>query len=304
MSTESQTPNHSAIEMSPADSKEYADYQQFKRFQAYFNSQPKNMQYTSSPSMKPLTLTPSARQYPSLPVRSNSMMIAVEEAEWHGFLSQRFHQIANPAPLGLCAFAVTTFVLSMYNAGAFVPSFGANGVAAALAMAYGGLVQLLAGMWEFKTGNSFGALAFSSYGGFWLSFAFIKSQEHQFVADYGTDSGQLTNALGVWFFGWTLFTFFMLIAAHRTSVALVSLFFFLTITFLLLTIAEFQHDVYVHQAAGAFGILTSAIAFYAAFAGLLDRKTQNSLFTLPVGDLKKMFPTKEELAAQQAKSVV
>jgi len=111
------------------------------------------------------------------------------------------------------------------------------------------------------------------------------------VVRFPTDS--LNNALGIYFFAWTLFTLFMCIASHRTSIALFLLFFFLTITFLLLSIAAFLVNANVHQAAGAFGILTATIAWYAAFAGLLDKK-QQSLFRLPVGDLRAMFPTKEE----------
>src|SRR6188472_1847268 len=76
--------------------------------------------------------------------------------------------VANPAPLGLAAFALTTFVLSMFNSG--LVDAGGEGVVLGLALAYGGLAQLLAGMWEFRTGNTFGATAFSSYGAFWLSF--------------------------------------------------------------------------------------------------------------------------------------
>src|SRR5690349_15321388 len=81
--------------------------------------------------------------------------------------------IANPGPLGLAAFALTTFVLSMFNAG--LVGAGGEPVVFGLALAYGGLAQLLAGMWEFKTGNTFGATAFASYGAFWLSFwAFVQ----------------------------------------------------------------------------------------------------------------------------------
>src|ERR1044072_4240731 len=80
--------------------------------------------------------------------------------------------IANPGPLGLAAFALTTFVLSMFNAG-LLDSSG-EPIVFGLALAYGGIAQLLAGMWEFRTGNTFGATAFTSYAAFWLSFwAFV-----------------------------------------------------------------------------------------------------------------------------------
>src|SRR3954451_16290885 len=81
--------------------------------------------------------------------------------------------IADPGPLGLAAFALSTFVLSMFNAG--LMGSGGEPVVFGLALAYGGLAQLLAGMWEFRTGNTFGAVAFTSYGSFWLSFwAFVE----------------------------------------------------------------------------------------------------------------------------------
>src|SRR5690242_16971404 len=75
---------------------------------------------------------------------------------------------ADPGPLGLGAFALTTFILSMYNAD--LVGAGGKPVVLGVALAYGGLTQLLAGMWEFRTGNTFGAVAFSSFGAFWLAF--------------------------------------------------------------------------------------------------------------------------------------
>ena len=188
----------------------------------------------------------------------------------------------------------------MYNVGAWVPSEGANGVVWGIALFYGGLVQLLAGMWEMRLGNTFGALAFSSYGGFWMGTAALFISSFDFLGAYtGTD--ELNNALGVYWMAWTFFTFFMCVSAHRTSVVLFALFFFLTLTFLLLTIAQFLVDANVHIAAGAFGILTAAIAWYAAFAGLLDKR-QQSLFRLPVGDLRQMFPTQEEREEEERKA--
>src|SRR2546423_2102797 len=85
--------------------------------------------------------------------------------------------VADPGPLGLAGFAMTTFVLSMFNAK--LVGSGGEPIVYGLALAYGGLAQVLAGMWEFRTGNTFGAVAFTSYGAFWLSFwAYV-----QFFAD-------------------------------------------------------------------------------------------------------------------------
>src|SRR5437764_3418944 len=118
--------------------------------------------------------------------------------------------VANPAPLGLCGFALTTFVLSSINAGWF-PA-GATNIVVGLALFYGGLAQLLAGMWEFRTGNTFGATAFTSYGAFWLSFAVIFIPGSGILAAFipkgGTapDPAILHPALGVYLLGWTIFT--------------------------------------------------------------------------------------------------
>src|SRR3954452_23669992 len=113
---------------------------------------------------------------------------------------------ADPGPLGLAAFALTTFVLSMFNA----ELVGASGepVVFGLALAYGGIAQLLAGMWEFRTGNTFGAVAFTSYGAFWISFwAFV-----QFFADKvpAADAG---HAVGLYLIAWGIFTAYMFVAS-------------------------------------------------------------------------------------------
>jgi uncharacterized protein len=118
--------------------------------------------------------------------------------------------IANPAPLGLCGFALTTFVLSCANAKLYT---GLD-IVIGLALFYGGLAQLLAGMWEFKAGNTFGATAFSSYGAFWLAVA--ASLQFKLIPP-----GQ---ALGFFFLGWTIFTAIMLLASLQTNLALITLF--------------------------------------------------------------------------------
>lgn len=215
-----------------------------------------------------------------------------KEEKLHGFLSQQFPTTANPAPLGLAAFALTTFVLSMLNAGVIVniksPS---QGVVLGLALFYGGLVQLLAGMWEFKTGNTYGALAFTSYGGFWMSFAALFITSFDFLGGYGVanaDAADLNNGLGIYLLSWCMFSFFMFIASHRTTVVLFVLFFFVTLTFLMLSIGRFcDNNIHLQQAGGCFGIIAAMIAWYGSFAGLLTKK--NSYFTLPVGELHPIY---------------
>src|SRR6188472_1308725 len=103
--------------------------------------------------------------------------------------------IADPAPLGLAAFALTTFVLSFFNAG-LVSDKGVP-VVLGLALAYGGLAQLLAGMWEFRNNNTFGATAFTSYGAFWISF-FVLQQFHASKIP----SSHLGAAVGLYLIAW------------------------------------------------------------------------------------------------------
>lgn len=173
--------------------------------------------------------------------------------------------IANPGPLGLCAFALTTFVLSCANAKLFT---GAE-VVIGLALFYGGLAQLLAGMWEFRTGNTFGATAFTSYGAFWLAVA--ASLQFKLIPS--------EQAFGVFLLGWTIFTGLMFLCTLRVNMALIVLFGLLFVTFLLLTLGAFGMG--TTPLGGWFGIATALVAWYTALAGLLS--SMPSAFTLPIG---------------------
>src|SRR5437764_3188104 len=124
---------------------------------------------------------------------------------------------ADPGPLGLGAFALTTFILSMFNAD--LVGKGGQPVVLGVALAYGGLAQLLAGMWEFRTGNTFGAVAFSSFGAFWLSFWALNQF---FVKDIPkADAG---HAVGLFLIAWGIFTLYMFIASLRTTAAIALVF--------------------------------------------------------------------------------
>ncbi|KAH9811210.1 GPR1/FUN34/yaaH family-domain-containing protein [Melampsora americana] len=205
--------------------------------------------------------------------------------------SDHHRKFANPAPLGLCGFAATTFLLSLFN----VQSRGITtpNLIVGLAMGYGGLVQLLAGMWEFAAvnamnfaGNTFGATAFSSYGGFWISFGMIFWPQSGILAAYNSPEKtiQLENALGLYLITWFIFTFIMLVASLRTSLALVALFFFLDLTFLILAMGKFYPETTsITKAGGVFGLITAFIAWYVAAANMLTPET--SYFTLPIVDL-------------------
>src|ERR1700756_2724164 len=148
---------------------------------------------------------------------------------------------ADPGPLGLAAFAGTTFMLSMVNAGLVgngtLVGGGLLPMVAGLALAYGGVAQLVAGIWEFRTGNTFGAVAFCSYGAFWISFFFIvQLGVPGVVAVKG--AGEIFSGLGLYLWMWGIFTTYMFIASLRTTGAVALVFLLLAITFFILGIGN------------------------------------------------------------------
>jgi uncharacterized protein len=183
--------------------------------------------------------------------------------------------IADPGPLGLAGFAMTTFVLSCFNAGFFGSKSPLEAVVLPLALFYGGLAQFLAGMWEFRKANTFGAVAFTSYGAFWLSFAaYVK-----FVAPgLGADAG---SATGLYLLGWTIFTGYMMVASLRVSRAVAAVFVALFLTYLLLTIGSFTGSAGIGVIGGYLGLLTAVLAWYASFAGVINATWKRTV--LPVG---------------------
>jgi succinate-acetate transporter protein len=170
---------------------------------------------------------------------------------------------ADPGPLGLAAFALTTFVLSMFNAG--LVGEGGEPVVLGVALAYGGLAQLLAGMWEFRTGNTFGAVAFTSFGAFWLSFWAL-------VVFYAGDipEADAGHAIGLYLIAWGIFTLYMFVASLRTTGAVALVFALLTITFFLLGIGDAGAHTDITKAGGYFGLATAAAAWYASFAAVTN----------------------------------
>lgn len=169
---------------------------------------------------------------------------------------------ADPGPLGLAAFALTTFILSVYNAKLIGTG---EGVVFSVALVYGGIAQLLAGMWEFAKGNTFGAVAFTSYGAFWLSFWYLLT--HIPTDAKGND---LTHGLGVYLLAWGIFTLYMFIASIRTNVALMAVFGVLTLTFAALAIGKFGSSDGWGKLGGWLGLVTAFLAWYASFAGVTN----------------------------------
>lgn len=193
--------------------------------------------------------------------------VATERAE------ARASAVANPGPLGLCAFALTTFVLSAANAGLY----SGAAIVIGLALFYGGTAQILAGMWEFRTGNTFGATAFTSYGAFWIAVGF--SLMPLFGGKNVVELAGGSTALGVFFLGWTVFTLLMFLGTLRQNGALIAVFGFLTLTFLFLTIGALGGASGMTTFGGWLGLITAVLAWYTALAGVLA--ATNAPFRLP-----------------------
>jgi hypothetical protein len=182
---------------------------------------------------------------------------------------------ADPGPLGLAAFAGTTFMLSLINAGLVgvqhvAPGGGLLPMVASLALAYGGVAQLIAGLWEFRTGNTFGAVAFCSYGAFWISFYFIVQSAGKNVPTV------FFSGLGLYLWMWGIFTAYMFIASLRTTGAVALVFLLLAITYLILGIGNSAltgtHNVTngTIKLGGYVGIITALAAWYASFAAVIN----------------------------------
>ena len=185
---------------------------------------------------------------------------------------------ADPGPLGLAGFALTTFVLSMFNAGLVAKS--AEPVVLGVALAYGGIAQLLAGMWEFRTGNTFGAVAFTSYGAFWISFwALVTFFAPEIPPEH------LGAALGLFLIPWGIFTAYMFVASLRTTMAIALVFGLLTITFFLLGIGNANESDGLIEVGGWAGLLTAVAAWYASFAAVTNSTFGKAV--LPVGPLAR-----------------
>jgi succinate-acetate transporter protein len=188
---------------------------------------------------------------------------------------------ADPAPLGLAAFALTTFLLSGHNA-SFIP----DAIWIGPALFYGGTAQLLAGMWEFRNRNVFGATAFSTYGGFWLGLGIVvvlADVSKNFAA--GLAESNLTNALAWFLLAFAIFNTYMMLWATRVNAAVFLVFLTLEITEILLVIGFFNishggTEWWLH-AGGWAGIVTAAVAWYTSAAGVVNGMAPTPV--LPVG---------------------
>ncbi|HEY7077299.1 MAG TPA: acetate uptake transporter [Solirubrobacteraceae bacterium] len=182
---------------------------------------------------------------------------------------------ANPAPLGLAAFALTTFVLSMFNSGLMGPK--GEPIVFSLALFYGGVAQFAAGMWEFRTGNTFGATAFTSYGAFWLSFWALV---HFYLPKLGPAEA---HAVGLYLIAWGIFTAYMFVASLRTTGAVAVVFLLLTATYILLGIGNAGGTSGIVKLGGWVGLATALAAWYASFAEVTNATFGKTVFpTVPL----------------------
>ncbi len=171
--------------------------------------------------------------------------------------------IADPAPLGLAAFALTTFLLSAKNAG------WTHGTDAWLgyAVAYGGLCQLLAGMWEFRNRNVFGATAFSTYGGFWIGLALYAL----LVAPTAKGNvGMIQNDEGWILLAFAIFNLYMLLWSTQVNMAVMAVFLTLQVTEIVLFIGFFMHNETTIKVGGVVGVITALVAWYTSAAGVIN----------------------------------
>ena len=197
---------------------------------------------------------------------------------------------ADPGPLGLAGFALSTFMLSMINTGLIgthlAPIGGLAPMVAGLVVAYGGIAQLVAGIWEFRTGNTFGAVAFCSYGAFWISFFFIVQSVGKNVPT------EVFSGLGLYLWMWGIFTTYMFFASLRTTGAIALVFLLLAVTFIILGIGNSAlagtHNAIngTIKVGGYVGIATAIAAWYASFAAVINSTFGRIL--LPVFPLRRV----------------
>jgi len=193
--------------------------------------------------------------------------------------SSRPSRIANPAPLGLTAFAGTTFILSMYNVG--TRGITHPNVVVGMALFGGGLTQFMAGMWDMARGNVFGGTAFGSYGSFWMAYATIFIPGSGIISTFANPQ-EFNNAVGIYLITWFMITFFFLLAVLRRHLAFSVLLTTLCIAFIMLAVAEFTGSEGAQKAGGAFGLIVALIAFYISTSDMLKAELR-PVVRLPVG---------------------
>jgi succinate-acetate transporter protein len=205
---------------------------------------------------------------------------------------------ADPAPLGLAGFALTTFLLSGTNA-TFIPDL----IWVGFAIFYGGLAQFCAGMWEFRNRNVFGATAFSTYGGFWMGIGLYVILAHttSFLSTL-TGKNDVPNSLAWFLLSFAIFNSYMLLWSMRVSLAVFGVFLTLEITEILLVIGNFNiahgGTSWILHAGGWAGIVTAAVAWYTSAAGVVNGMSPAPVLPVgapPIGRIGSPMPRRAEV---------
>jgi uncharacterized protein len=192
-------------------------------------------------------------------------------------------KLANPAPLGLLGFGLTTVLLNLHNAGAF----GLNSMILAMGLAYGGLAQIIVGVMEYKRGNTFGTTAFTSYGLFWWSLVALILMPG--MAFFGNFAAANETAMGAFFLMWGIFSLAMFIGTLKSNRALQTVFALVTILFLMLAVRDFTGNpvlfgsVTFNTITGIEGVICGFSAIYLAVAEVLNEAHKKTL--LPIGSV-------------------
>ncbi|MBN2684367.1 MAG: acetate uptake transporter [Pontiellaceae bacterium] len=181
-------------------------------------------------------------------------------------------KLANPAPLGLMGFGMTTVLLNIHNAG----FFPLGSMILAMGLCYGGIAQVIAGILEFKKGNTFGLTAFTSYGFFWISLVTLIV-----MPKLGWVEAPSREFTGCYLAMWGIFTAYMFIGTLKANRALQVIFGSLTLLFFLLAADHFQNNVLLGHVAGWEGIFCGASAIYLAMAEVLNEQFGRTI--LPIG---------------------
>lgn len=172
-----------------------------------------------------------------------------------------------------------------------------------LCLFYGGVSQILAGMWEFYSGNTFHATLFSSYGAFFMSLAALRMSCFSFLTGYVGHEKDYHDGMGIYYLGWTFFSLWMTVASHRTSAVLMFFLLFVFVQFLMLSISEFTNTTFsdvsirTQEAGGSFGVIAAFFGWYVAYSSLLSKKI--SLFSLPATNLDGMWRSWGLLEAEE-----
>jgi succinate-acetate transporter protein len=186
-------------------------------------------------------------------------------------------RLADPVPVGLAGFGLTTFMLSMIEVGALSKS--ALPVVLGSALAYGGILQLLAGMWAFVRHNTFAAVALGSYGAFWISFWALNTFYLQKIPAH-----EQSSALALFLICWAVFSFYMWIVSFRVNLAVMLIFLTLWPAYLLLGLGTVNGSSLLTHIGGAFGIATAVLAWYVSFADTLHNTIGRAVLPLiPLG---------------------